>query len=178
MKYLVFILLLASCGDKQTVQLIPGPKGESGSTGNTGSDAIGTVMLQRSASNTECLVTSGTAVDFYKDNDNSLDVSLGDTLSSTLVSCNGRDGEDGESIVGPVGPMGPSGLNGTTFEIVQLCPSLSGSYPEVLFKIGGRLYAHFDGGANLDRLVLLPNGTYSTTDGRNCVFTVSGGNVL
>lgn len=137
-KYLMVAILigLGACGDRDRVQLIPGPKGDVGERGNDGESIVGPVGPR------------------------------------------GEPGEDGESIVGPAGPQGIPGLNGTTIEIVQLCPNLPGSYPEVLFKIGGQLYALFDGGANLDRLVLLTDGTFRTTDGRNCVFTVSGGNVL
>jgi len=142
-KYLMAAILmgLGACGDRDQVQLIPGPKGEQGERGSDGEDGI--------------------------DGNDGQDGE------------DGSDGQDGEQ--GPIGPQGPQGipgLNGTTFEIVPLCPSLSGSYPEVLFRINGSLYAILDGGPHSDRLAYLPNGTYQTTDGRSCVFTVSGGNVL
>lgn len=78
---------------------------------------------------------------------------------------------------GAVGATGPAGLNGSTFEVVKPCPSTHVVYSEIFLKIGGKLYALYDGGPHLDRLVELVNGTYMTTDGRNCIFTVSGGNI-
>jgi hypothetical protein len=58
------------------------------------------------------------------------------------------------------------------------CPLTFTTYSEVLFKIGNKIYALYDGGPNQDRLVELPDGNYVTTDGRNCHFTISGGNLL
>lgn len=71
---------------------------------------------------------------------------------------------------GSPGPTGPQGASGVT--IVPLCPSISGSYPELLFMINGSLYGvYYD--LNGAHETLVTPGNYITTDGRNCHFTVN-----
>ena len=88
----------------------------------------------------------------------------------------GAPGQVGVGIQGPVGPQGPSGAPGTIVTVVPLCPNLPGVYPEVLLRINGLLYAFLEGGNNLGRLVYVGPGSYSSSDGRACSFTVDTNN--
>lgn len=86
-------------------------------------------------------------------------------------------------VQGPPGPQGPQGeqgapgLSGSIVTPVVTCPSLPGSYPEVLLCIDDVLFAVYaDGGsATKVRYVELPPGVYTTTDGRDCTFRVISG---
>ena len=87
-------------------------------------------------------------------------------------------------IQGPAGAPGADGLNGTdgadaVLEVMNPCGA-QGNYEEVLLKLNdGRIIALFDGGSNLDRLVVLPvPGTYSTTDGFSCTFSLNANGEL
>lgn len=74
---------------------------------------------------------------------------------------------------GAQGEQGIPGEPGSTVEVVNLCPSISGAYPEILFKIDGALYAvYYAPAQSKSHLVLVSPGSYVTTDGRNCHFTV------
>lgn len=108
-----------------------GPKGEQGSPGVNGQDgATGAVGPQglpginghsilsssRTATALECSV-SGAALDVYLDLDDSLTISSGDLLQSTLVACNGSAGPQGVQ-----GPAGADGVNASA--IVKKTPSV------------------------------------------------------
>lgn len=115
----------------------------------------------------------------------------------SIVGPAGKDGKNGDSIVGPagesiVGPMGPQGLPGadgvdapiTPFSnvtVVDPCGDAPTVVDEVLLKLGdGTVLASFSDNANgaNTRFSLLNPGTYMTSDGSNCVFTVSNdGNI-
>jgi hypothetical protein len=113
----------------------------------------------------------------------------------------GNDGPPG--IAGPPGPMGPKGDQGepgiscavhqtseeTVFECadntyavipfedevetIELCPTVTGgSFKEYLVKIDGQLFGVYASGQRIG-VAKLWQGTWSTTDGRNCTFTVT-----
>ncbi len=90
----------------------------------------------------------------------------------------GIDGEPGDSIVGPPGDRGEPGQDGRdgispTLEVIDPCgPQRADKLDEVLFRIDEGIFAYFQHG-NDRRLVLLPPGTYATTDGTGWVFTVT-----
>lgn len=95
-----------------------------------------------------------------------------------LTACGPR-GETGK--VGPTGPEGPrgeAGVDGALFETLVPCPETATAFSEVLFRINGNVYAVYDGGASLDRLVQVPDGHYTTSDNRGCQFTLYGGDLL
>ena len=96
-------------------------------------------------------------------------------LLITLMSCGPR-GETGK--VGPQGEPGRDAVNGSVFETLVPCPETATAFSEVLFRINGNVYAVYDGGASLDRLVQVPDGFYGTSDGRGCTFTLYGGDLL
>jgi hypothetical protein len=95
-----------------------------------------------------------------KDTDDGAIVLCEDGSSAVIV--NGQNGEDAEAPQLDIDPIIP-------------CPTVLGSYPEVLLCIANELFAVYDGGPNKDRLVSVPPGSYVTSDGRNCNFSVVQG---
>lgn len=72
----------------------------------------------------------------------------------------GEKGDQGEPGVGPV------------IEVIVPCPQLVAQYPEVLWRMDGKIYGVYASGQKV-HLVELSPGNYHTTDGRNCNFTVT-----
>jgi hypothetical protein len=124
------------------------------------------------------------------------------STESTVVAQNGAQGPVGPSgAQGDRGEMGPQGLIGQTGQSCTLsannltCGASTIALPtgitisgyikpcgaefandEIFLRMSdNNILALFDGGANLDRLVLLAPGNYQTTDrtGRTCQFTVT-----
>jgi hypothetical protein len=82
---------------------------------------------------------------------------------------------------GPAGPQGergeqgPRGLDGSSPEAVPFCPDVpgvEGAFQEYGLRIGGKLYAVYAQGQRIF-LTELSAGTYVTTDGRACIFSVN-----
>lgn len=96
--------------------------------------------------------------------------------TSTIV----RNGLDGA--MGPVGPKGErgdpgtpglAGADGSTVEKIKLCPDVpGGAFSEYLLKIDGTFIGVYASGQKIG-LVELWAGTWTTTDGRNCSFTIT-----
>lgn len=81
---------------------------------------------------------------------------------TSVVLVNGQDGEDGEDA--PPTPY-------TVTELIDPCGDQSG-FDEVLLRLAnGALIAHYSSG-NREFLTVVGPGTYSTTDGHSCIFTV------
>jgi hypothetical protein len=107
-----------------------------------------------------------------------------------LDGANGADGRDG--LDGVNGADGLDGLNGTDgkdgadgespipIEVIDPCGDNPNVIDEVILRMpDGKLLASFsdnEEGRNT-RFSVLPEGTFMTTDGSRCVFTVSNGNV-
>lgn len=90
----------------------------------------------------------------------------------------GPAGEVGpQGVAGTIGAQGVPGTPGTVIHAVTLCPTLGGAYPESYLTIGDDLYAVYsdNNGAHLAQLT---PGTYRTTDGRNCIFSVNANNTI
>lgn len=88
----------------------------------------------------------------------------------------GQDGTDGvDGTNGQDGATGAPGTPGTVITPVFPCPTLAGSYPEVLLCISTKLYAVFAPGNSNVRYVEIGPGNYVTTDGRSCSFRVVTG---
>ncbi len=105
----------------------------------------------------------------------------------------GRQGAPGQSIVGPQGPQGEKGDQGETgpqgvpgeaavLEVIDPCGDAPGLYDEVILRLAnGQLLSSFSDNASgkNTRFSILTAGTYKTTDGSNCIFTVTAeGDVL
>lgn len=94
-------------------------------------------------------------------------------LCLSLCACaEPKDGAPG--VNGDAGVPGATGVAGKSpvIEVVTLCPTVPGNYPEILWRLdNGKLYAVYASGANV-HLTEVPPGMYISTDGRNCTFTV------
>lgn len=95
------------------------------------------------------------------------------TVTGAVIKCldgsvatvsNGSDGINGAD--------GADGLDGTVITFVDPCPTISHAFPELLALIEGTYYAVYASGAKVHLAKLTP-GTYQTTDGRSCVFTIN-----
>lgn len=107
--------------------------------------------------------------------------------TESYTVCNGLTGETGQpGSVGPAGPQGQPGTVGSNVVPVKLCGKEYG------LQIGNKLYAVYhqevyaggsgnSGNANSKYsntyLAELTNGSYVSTDGSNCSFTVVNGSV-
>ena len=108
--------------------------------------------------------------------------------SGTVIRCpdgtssivkNGTDGQDGQS-----GQDGEDGLDIQNYDYIPVglidpCGDKPGIYDEVFIKMAnGTLVASFSNNVNGDytRLSVLVPGTYMTTDGDSCTFTVTANN--
>lgn len=92
----------------------------------------------------------------------------------TVLLTNGLDGKDGTD--GQDGADGKDGQDApptpyTVTEMINPCGDAPG-YDEVLLRLAnGQLIAHYSSG-NRQFLTVLAPGTFRTTDGTNCTFTV------
>lgn len=107
---------------------------------------------------------------------NGVRITCGNTVQDLYDGRNGTDGLPGAvgatGAVGPMGPPGPQGQPGTN-ALANAIGIASYIYPcgrefnndEIFLRLtDGKILALYDGGANLDRLVLLAPGNYVTTD--------------
>lgn len=195
MKTLIFLtltLLLTSCGGgpDEIVKLGPvGPSGAKGDKGDPGESVVGPsgqngsnghnslVTAVRSASIDPliCATHSGVVVKAGLDSNDNNVLDSSEQTSLTFV-CDGL-----------TGPMGPQGLPGTPavippmsiVAIIDPCGDKPGIIDEVLLKMqNGTIIASFsdDWTGHNTRFAVLTSGTYQTTDGSNCVFTVDASN--
>ncbi len=166
---------LTTCG----VQVVPGPQGPKGDAGEAGAQGAQgprghSIVFQKTpASSAQCASGGNVlviAVD--SDDDGQLDPSA-DSNVQTLVTCNGSDGQDGED-----GADAPP-TQFTPVEILNPCGDSPSVYDEVLLKLqDGTIIASFSdnaNGKNTRLSVLGSNGSFQTTDGDACIFSLSGG---
>ena len=109
------------------------------------------------------------------------------TVSVVYNGASGSNGTNGTNGAGGLngvnGRDGTNGINGTNsiLEVVNPC-GVEFANEEVFLRMSsGQLLALYDGGANLDRLVLIAPGNYITTDAvqnRSCSFTVTTNNQI
>lgn len=186
---LTTLVFISGCGSEidrsYALKGDPGPQGEKGDPGADGQDGVdgtngtnghnsllsltrGTVSSAVCTSLNALLVKSG-----VDSNDNN--VLENSEVNAASFVCDGQ--------TGPQGPQGPAGPTGTyqIISIIDPCGDASGIYDEVLLKLAnGTIIASFSDNANGNntRFSLIPAGSYVTTDGSNCHFSVDGsGNV-
>lgn len=98
-------------------------------------------------------------------------------FSLLLTACGGQKGETGLQ-----GVVGLPGKNAKQIEAFSFCPTIPGvlghTNRESYLVVENFIYAIYTDGTHIF-LTLLNPGTYQTTDGRNCTFTVTAdGQVL
>lgn len=152
MALVTFIALnITSCGDPADgLPGAKGDKGDSGVNGTNGLDGEGCSVLP---------ILAGLAAPYGG--------ALLTCGGTQVVLLNGEPGPQGEP-----GPVSPYQLS----EIIDPCGDAAGIYDEVILKMAsGRLLASFSDNANGNntRLSELVPGSYITTDGSNCYFTVA-----
>ena len=89
----------------------------------------------------------------------------------------GQDGADGSD--GADGQDGQDGSFDGYLEYVEVCPDVSGNLIETLLYLDGEYLAFLsEPNHKKQRLVILDDGTYKTTDGRNVYFHISGDDLI
>lgn len=162
-----------SCTDGTTAYIYNGTNGTNGSDGQDGQD--------------------GSDGSDGEDGQDGSSCSAIQMSNGVLVSCsngtqgfvaNGQDGQDGED--GEDGEDGQDGTNGTNgtngqngsdgvIEVINPC-GVQGQFEELLFRLSdGKVYALYFGSGNAFLTWLSP-GSYVTTDGKNCHFSVNSSN--
>lgn len=141
---LVLIISLFSCGEP-TIYTVPGPKGDKGDTGPSGqSCSITPVTAGAIAPNGGALVTCG---------------------DDSVLLLNGEPGQDGQS---------PAGLTITTK--IDPCGNTPSIDDEVflLLSDGSLIWLQVDNSSGKNaRLAEGTDGSWVTTDGSACHFTIS-----
>jgi len=192
--------------DRETTGNLPGPRGEQGEQGNSGLSCSveslgngesrvfcedGTEVVIRNGDTGERgeQGAEGAAGQDGQDGEDGKDgigctvtpasngalVTCGDTSVLVLNGTNGTDGQDGQD--GQDAP--PTAY--TVTELVDPCGDKPGVYDEVFLRLAnGMLVASFSdntGGQNT-RFSILTAGSYMTTDGSSCKFSVDANGQL
>ena len=195
---LTILTTLAACGrdvrtyrygkDGKDGKSIQGPQGEMGSVGDTGSQgdvgdtgadgqnghsSLVDLVLPGDGGGASCL-NGGATIVVGLDLDDDLVLGLTEITKSRDV-CNGLDGAAGEDgLDAPVNPYAPVAL-------VNPCNDAPGIFDEVFIRLSnGSLIASFSqnlSGLNTRLSVLVP-GSYMTSDGDACAFTVDANNQI
>lgn len=152
--FTVFVLtvLFATC--TLLTSCIPGPKGEQGLPGETITGPAGPRGDSGDRGSDGVSVT-GPAGQSCNITTNSLGALITCGITSTQVF-NGTDG-----------------VNATPVTPIFLCPTLTGGvFKEYLLRINGDLFAVYASGSTTGLAKLWP-GSWVTTDGRSCHFTIN-----
>lgn len=102
------------------------------------------------------------------------------SVSDPHILCSGLNGVNGSN--GINGTNGTNGIDSTPLTVVQVCPasfvpSYPSTFPEVVFKLGTKLYGVYS--ANGGFLVEVTPGTYSSNGiNASCTFTVNNDGTL
>lgn len=148
---------------------VEGPRGESGATGLIGQHGYSTLV--ELVSNPVACANGGVSILTGLDLDRDGKLTSSEIEYSQNV-CNGNAGARGER--GNDGAQGPQGQQ-AVLEIIDPCGDAANIYDEVLLRLGdGTLLASFSDNSNgkNTRFSVLPPGSYVTTDGSNCMFSV------
>lgn len=199
MKNIIVIMLLAgltACGYGNSYLSGPmGPQGEKGDPGVSGEAGVNghSVVFSTLDVATSCSNGGRTILIGLDLNDNFvLDAADGNIQSNEI--CNGTNGSNGaDGVDGQDGSNGADGQNGSDgsnghdgvsptlspfmpTELVSFCGDVTRTWSEVGFRLAnGMIVASFsenENGKNTRWTVIIP-GTYRTTDGYSCNFTVT-----
>lgn len=160
--------LLYGCGNNVRTEFktIKGERGEAGKDGSSGSNGLNSLIKLTRLSGTVdfelCDSESGVLVQAGTDLNSNGELELNEITAGQII-CDGEDGNDGE-------PASEGDYN--IVGIVDLCGDGPG-FDEVLLRLSnGMLLAHFSSGS-LQFLSSIGPGSYVTTDGQACYFTVT-----
>lgn len=151
----------------------PGSPGMPGNDGDDGSNGHSTVFTTGSADINLC-ANGGTVIALGLDLNDNLALDLGET-EETAIICNGLNGSNGQD--GSNAP--PTAF--TPVSIIDPCGTRPSFYNEVFLKLNnGMILVSFSDNSNGNntRFSLLTAGTYQTTDGDNCTFTINGAGAI
>ena len=173
----VLTLALAGCYGPAGENGIDGRNGAPGPAGDAGAPGISTLaLIQPYASAPACPnATAGTLVVLYADvNGDGRYSNPPDRTEGFYWACNGQPGPAGDA--GATGPQGPAGTAGPLgiVEVISPCSTPATDNESFLGLGDGSLIAVWSDGPSDTHLVDLANGTFVTTDGTGCVFTLSG----
>jgi hypothetical protein len=139
-----------------------GEDGHDGAQGQDGVDGKDGIAGTNGVDGKSCTVTEV---------ENGVEIACEDGSSSIVL--NGQDGTDGED--GENGTDGSDGQDGESFfyGTIDPCgPQTANGLDEVLLEFNdSSIYAVYASGGRIHLTKLTP-GTYVTTDGTNCVFTI------
>jgi len=136
-----------------------------------------TPRCETEETDTEIIVRCGDQENRFPKPKDGKDGSDGQAGAAGKDGSDGADGKDGQD--GAAGKDGNNGADGqdSIIEVVDPCGKES-SYDEVLFRLSdGRLYALYYAPPR-SFLTYLPPGTYITTDGTGCQFTINSENEI
>lgn len=186
MRYLMIILLAitASCGsDTENLRrhrplVVVGPQGPAGENGTDGSSCStttnGDVTAITCTDGSVSYVTNGQSCTITQAANGAL-ITCGDDSVLVLNGTNGMNGNNGVNGTDGVDGVDASPSAYAVSRIIDPCGSES-SYDEVLLQLGnGDIIASLSDNAsgNNTRFSLIGPGSYVTTDGTSCHFTVN-----
>lgn len=144
-----------SCSDGTSAVVSSGTNGSNGTNGTNGSNGAngGSCSVYQASNGARISCPDGTEV----------------VVLNGVDGTDGQDGSDGsDGSPGAPAPATPY----TVVEIIDPCGA-QGSFDEVILRLAnGDLLAHYSHGSK-QHLVLIGPGSYETTDGTKCRFTVS-----
>jgi len=173
--FLIIFIIAASCAPPEyRYETIKGKDGKDGRDGANGHSAIYTTT---SASSSQCS-NGGTVILTAVDLDDNQVLDLTDGNIQSVVVCNGLNGQDGSNGTdgqnAPPTPFTPVGL-------LDPCGTNPNLHNEVFLKLAdGTVLASFSDNVNgyNTRFSILTAGTYQTTDGDGCVFTIDASGTI
>lgn len=134
--------------------------------------SIPSYAIHTSDATAEQCAAGGKVYEVYLDDNENQSRDLEEIAVSTQVVCNGTNGSNGangaDGADAPVSAYAPA-------EVIVPCGN-TGSFSEVLLRLhNGQILVSFSDNTQgaMTRLVLLPDGTYMTTDNTGCQFSLA-----
>jgi hypothetical protein len=167
---LVMAFFFSACGSPPELHTVIGPAGPAGSNGTNGTNGHNALAAFVSGGFLSCAAGGTTLIVGTDSNDDG--VLQPTEITGSAVICdgaNGHDGQDGED--GKDAP--PTAF--TPVALVDPCGDKPGVYDEVFVRLqNGTLIASFsdDATGTNTHFAVLTAGSYVTTDGSHCYFSV------
>lgn len=163
-------ILLVGCGPVSvgTDDGANGQEGLVGQSGKDGQDGYTSLVDYVRFTGSACPSNAGIIVSAGLDLDRDLILDSSEVTKQTVL-CDGSKGQDGET---------PAANPMDVVAIIDPCGDAAGVQDEVMLKLqNGKVISSFSQNAagQNTRLSLLENGSFVTTDGSNCEFTLNNG---